>query len=360
MNGIKTMGWGTLPLIAILLSGAPGAECGQPGTTTNTSNPPEERNAPAAPATMANDTGSWPYPFFGFNTKGRLDPGVQTRYANAFFDKITAPSIKSNLVVRVTGGTISQTTAGSDWTPEVIKDWTDLQKRQGIRFIYVVNGNDSPAEQAAAIQRWLDAGSHFDLLEMMNEYYLPKFAKGDRTKAEVTRQVTPEIYVDEILPTFWKELDRFHLPYYLIFAPEKGEGGGGDNRLAQWNEVVARATRNKWPERDLNATVHLYAHGGIGNYDYGQIDRIRQSLPAGRHIAITEAGVLDPGMTFQENGQAAVQHYRNILQHLGPGDYLLDQVLYNPGKRNNISALDRNGETNKGQIILQFIQNRLQ
>jgi len=46
---------------------------------------------------------------------------------------------------------------------------------------------------------------------------------------------------------------------------------------------------------------------------------------------------------------------------LQPGDYLLDQVLYNAGKNNNTAALNpqTNGETNKGKVILQFIKNRL-
>lgn len=365
MNIHKATGWGALPLVISLLSVSPGMQCGQPtgkkpgkpdrtGQTTQTA-------PPSNPVPQPSGTTNADLPFFGFNTKGAMDPGEQIQYANAYLDKITSPEIKQRLVIRVTGGTISQTTYGKDWTPEVIRQWTDLQKRQGVRFIYVVNGNDAPAEQAAAIQRWMDAGARFDFLEMMNEYYLPKFVSGDRSHAEVTRQVTPEDYVNSILPAYWKELDRFHLPYYLIFAPSRPGRDGAQQKMDEWNTVVSGAIRNKYPDKDLNATIHLYARGSLAGFDYGQIDRLRQSLPPGRHIAVTEAGILDNALSYEQAGNLAVEHYRNIMAHLGKGDYLLDQVLYNMNKRGNIAALNPHtgGETPKGRVMLQFIQGGL-
>lgn len=308
------------------------------------------------------DTSAWHLPFFGFNAKGMMDVEQQTRYANSFFDQIPG-SIKKNMVVRVTAGTQSQLAYAKDWTSDMINDWVGFQKKQGVRFIYVVNGNDTPANQAAMIQRWMDAGASFDFIEMMNEYYLPKYAKGDLSKEEVKEVVTPEKYVNTILPAFWKELDRFNLPYYVIFAPSKPGHANADKISEHWNEVLSDALKNKYPDRQLNATIHLYLRGSsdLNAFDYDQIDQVRKDMPAGRHIAITEAGVIDPGQSLQQSGETAVAHYKNIIKHLRQGDYLLDQILYNAGKNNNTTALSpqTNGETSKGKVILQFIRNRL-
>ncbi len=344
----------TFPLFTLLTFGGPQMRCAQvePAST--------DTAKPVPPAPPGPDISTDNLPFFGFNAKGTVNTARQVQYANAFFDQLD-PQVKRNMAVRVTGGTQSQETYGPDWTDDMIGDWAALQKRQGVRFIFVVNGNDSPANQAALIQRWLNAGARFDFLEMMNEYYLPKFANGDTRKAEVTQKITPEKYVDEILPAFWQELDQFKLPYYLIFAPAKDNQS--DDRMEDWNKAVAAAVNGKYASRDLNATIHLYLRGqaSAGNFDYGQIDRLRASLPKGRHIAVTEAGIIDPAMDLQQMGPATITHERNILAHLRPGDYLLDQVLYNPGKRNNTTILSdlNGGETAKGKAVLQFIQGGL-
>jgi hypothetical protein len=363
MIGHRMMGWGAMPLLFIFLSGSTTEGCNEPQTSKQSpaqTPPPTEQRTQAAPDDQ--DTSAWHLPYFGFNAKGALDPEKQTQYADAFFDQIPG-FIKKNMVVRVNAGTQSQQTFADDWTPAMMKLWADFQKKQGVRFIYVVNGNDTPANQAAMIQRWMDAGASFDFIEMMNEYYLPKYAKGDKSKKEVTDMITPEKYVNTILPDFWKELDKFHLPYYVIFAPSKPGKANADKIMDHWNEVMTDALKNKYPDRQLNATIHLYLKGGtdLGGFDYDQIDRVRKDMPSGRHIAVTEAGVIDPGLSYQQAGETAASHYRNILQHLQPGDYLLDQVLYNAGKNNNTAALNpqTNGETNKGKVILQFIKNRL-
>ncbi len=346
----------------MLLAGVPAMRCGHPVREKDRS-----ERAPSTsqvdPGPEPQDTSGWNHPYFGFNAKGSVDADQQTAYVNKFFDQINNTDIKKDIVVRVTGGTISQTTSSTGWSDSMIKAWTDVQKRQGIHFIYVVNGNDSPVDQAGEIQRWLDAGAHFDMLEMMNEYYLPKYAKGDLSKPEVTSKVTAESYVNDILPKFWKELDRFNLPYYLIFAPSKPDQQKANDLLMHWNEVVADAINNKYANKQLNATLHLYLRGAgdISGFDYDQIDRVRKQLPSGRHIAITEAGVIDPSLDTQQAGEISIQHYKNILKHLLPGDYLLDQVLYNPSKKSNTAALspEAQGETLKGKAVLQFINNRL-
>lgn len=298
-------------------------------------------------------------PYFGFNAKGSKDTAVQTARTDALLGRITDRTARRDLVIRVSGGTISQTTSEADWTDAMIGSWVTLQRKYGVRFIYVVNGNDAPAAQAALIERWLDAGARFDFIEMMNEYYLPKFAAGDGGDPGVSRAVTPELYVNKLLPAYWRALDRFHLPYYLIFGPATGRANAAA-RNEHWNEVVARAVTVTYRKRDLNATVHLYVRGGsLSGYDYGQIDRLRASLPGGRHIAVTEAGILDPGLSSRDLGRLAVTHYRDILRRLRPGDYLLDQVLFSPVPGNNTADLDRNGITPKGTVVLDFIRGGL-
>lgn len=302
-------------------------------------------------------------PYFGFNAKGTVETAQQTSYADHYFNEIKSEDIKKNLAVRVTGGTQSQLTFGMDWTNERISNWVALQKKHGLRFIYVVNGNDTPANQANVLKQWLNTGAHFDFIEMMNEYYLPKYARGDTSFEEVTKKINPEKYVDSILPIYWKELDQFHLPYYLIFAPTRSDPGANE-AMELWNEVLANAIQNKYPNRQLNATIHLYIQNknDISQFDYGQIDRVRNKLPPTRHIAITEAGVINKSLDYQMAAETAIAHYRKILEHLRPEDYLLDQILYNTSKNNNTADLspEYNGETPKGTAILQFILKGLQ
>lgn len=311
---------------------------------------------------QAADSSGWDLPFFGFNTRGDQDAAEQVKLADAYLGRIGNAKIKQNLVIRVTGGTRSQTTYGNDWTDAMINDWAGLQRAQGIRLVYVVNGNDTPANQAALIKRWQRAGARFDFLEMMNEYYLPKFAKGDRSDPEVTQVITPQKYVDQILPAFWKELDQFNLPYYLIFAPSRPDRPAADQRLSAWNDVVAGAMNSTYRGRQLHATIHLYVRnaGELSSFDYGQLDRLRKAMPAGRHIAVTEAGALDTKLSYEQVAQTAMAHYRNILRHLEPGDYLLDQVLYAPNKRTTaLLSGAYNAETPKGTLMRGYILGRL-
>lgn len=299
-------------------------------------------------------------PFFGFNAKGSAEVDRQTALANSFLDRITDAGTKHDLVIRINGGTLSQTTTARDWPDAAIAKWADLQKRQGVRFTYTVNGNDPPADQAAMIQRWLDAGVKFDFIEMMNEYYLPKFTKGDRSFEEVSRAISPELYVNEILPAYWAALDRFNLPYYVIFAPDRPGRSVAQQKRDNWNSVVGEAVRTKYRDRNLNATIHLYEHGGeADNFDYAQIDRLRAMLPPGRHIAVTEAGIINRSLTTEQLGKQAAVHYANIVRHLHAGDYLMDQVLFSPWAKNPTATLNEQGITPKGEEMLQFIQRGL-
>lgn len=304
---------------------------------------------------------SWSQPCFGFNTRGLLDVDEQVAYVRDYLAQVT-PWIRPSLVIRVTGGTASQKSYASDWSDPVIAQWAALQQDLHIHLIYVVNGNDTPANQRAIIQRWLDAGARFDFLEMMNEYYLPKYRHGDTSRPEVSTAVTPEIYANDILPAFWAELDRFHLPYYIIFAPSRPDRPNADATMQHWNDVMINAVIDRHPDRDINTALHLYSFGadGISSFDYQQIDRLRARLPAGRHIAITEAGVLDPSLSSAQAGELATDLYRTIAHHLTSGDYLFDHALYSPSLANTADLSPQyDGQTPKGTQVLQFINSQL-
>ena len=301
---------------------------------------------------------SWDLPYFGFNAKGSLDVAEQTNYANTYFNQIPT-EIKNNMAIRVTGGTRSQYTFNSDWTDEGINKWVQLQQAHGLRFIYVVNGNDAPINQKNVIQRWINAGAKFDFIEMMNEYYLVKYAIGDTSNPEVTEKVSPQKYVDTILPNFWHQLDVLNIPYYLILAPTST--GNIQTYYKAWNDTVINAIQNKYTSRKLNVSLHLYARGAGNPFDYNQINNIKARLPQDRKLAITESGIVDNTLSSEQAGTLAVEHYKKIISHLGKGDYLLDQVLYFNVPNSNTANLSPqyNGVTPKGSLLLTFINNRL-
>lgn len=305
---------------------------------------------------------TWEQPYFGFNAKGLLNTGQQVSYAQQYFSQMHS-WIKPNIVIRVTGGTASQTAFENDWTNETISQWTALQQQHQLRFIYVVNGNDSPQNQHDIIQKWISAGARFEFLEMMNEYYLPKFTHGDTSFEEVSRVVTPEIYANEILPEFWEELDRFNLPYYIIFAPTRPDKPDAQQKMDHWNRVMLDSVIPVYSQRNIHATLHLYDSGDdLSSFDYDQIRRLRLQLPEDRHIAVTEAGIINDSLNSDECGLLAVVHFKNLLAQLQKGDYLLDQVLYNTSANNNTANLSPgySGITPKGTRILQFVNNQLQ
>lgn len=287
---------------------------------------------------------------FGFNARGSLDTPRQVSYADAMLERL-APETRSALTIRVTGGTRSQTDLPGDWSDEQIRAWTGLQAKHGFDLVYVVNGNDTPSSQRANIQRWLDAGGRFSFIEMMNEYYLPKFRRGDTSFPEVTRAVSAGDYVHDILPTFVPAVADLGLPVYLIFAPTGGADAAYRDR---WNETVAAALAGGFGGVRLGATVHLYAREGAA-FDYDQLDRLRALLPAGTPIAVTEAGVLDRSVTTPAAlGAATVEHYRRIALHLRPGDLLLDQVLYGNTPLATLRP-GHGGVTPKGKAVLAYL-----
>lgn len=294
-------------------------------------------------------------PYFGFNAKANLQMQVQIAYADALFDEIPSEA-KENLTIRIPGGTLSQKVYSQDFSDDELKSWATLQEKHGFRMVFVVNGNDSPNNQKMFIQRWMDAGVRFDFLEMMNEYYLSKFAKGSTEKAEVSQKVTPQLYVNEILPMFFNELDGLGLPYFVICAPAK-KGKSGE-RLDAWNDVIVAALNDQFKNREMGIVLHLYKRSDASAYDYAQINRLRGRISYQPKVAITEMGILDDNASWSEIAEPTKQHYTRIFSQLGSGDYLFDQVLFNTYGKDNIATLHpkTNGLTPKGEKVVELIK----
>ncbi|MBK8173717.1 MAG: hypothetical protein IPK60_25740 [Sandaracinaceae bacterium] len=266
-----------------------------------------------------------------------------------------SPATRSSMVIRVLGGTVSQTTTSADWSDSAVAAWVAFQVHSGVEFIFIVNGNDSPESQRAFYDRWVAAGAHFSFIEMMNEYYLRKYLDGDTTEPDVTMAVSPDDYVTAIVPAYGAVFADTGLPIFIILAPA-GETPALQMQYEQWNATViaALAAHSGAP---IGVTLHLYSRDS--SFDYDQIDRIRARLPAGTPIAVTESGILDPTVMASDGyPDAAYDHLLAIYTHLQPGDYLLDQVLYKNGSGWQPADLhaDFSGVTPKGERVLDFFE----
>lgn len=288
----------------------------------------------------------------GFNAKGLLDTTTQVQLADQMLAAIPA-AVRARLQVRVTGGTTSQVDLPADWSDPQLDAWVGLQKKYGIGLVYVVNGNDTPASQAAAVARWIAHGARFTFLEMMNEYYLPRYRDGP-IGGEVSRLVTPASYVTEILPAFLSTLGQFALPTFIICAPRKTASN------ATWNDAMVDAVKQHSTDH-WGVTLHLYDAGG-GAYDYQQISDLRDRLPPGTPIAVTEAGVTDPTvMDWPTAGARVYSHYQQIATQLHEDDFLFDQILFSnyqePDKKlPSTLHPDTAGLTPKGEQVIRFIE----
>jgi hypothetical protein len=292
----------------------------------------------------------------GFSAKGSLQAAEQVALTDKMLDDFPQ-GLKDNLHIRVSGGTRSQKEMPNDWKDSDIRLWTDLQKKHGFKFVFVVNGNDTPQSQKQFYQKWVGFGAQFSFVEMMNEYYMTKFRTGDKSKPEVTRAITPEVYAEDLLPKFINEFKSLDIPLFVIFAPEK-EGKKNNTYLKEWNNVVASAIKKNFKDVKIGVTVHLYEKGET-NYNYQQLIRLREMLPQGVPIAVTEAGSLDPKIRdYDSAGKTIYKHYKSIAMHLRPGDYLFDQTLYNNYSNNTMATLHSsyNGITPKGEQVVKFMK----
>jgi hypothetical protein len=287
----------------------------------------------------------------GFNAKGSLNTPEQVEYTAKMLKTMSAKNI-ARMHIRVNGGTVSQLVKPSDWPDDMLTRWVDLQKAYGFGFVYVVNGNDTPQSQLGEIQRWRSKGAKFTFLEMMNEYYLPKYEKGPTATdapPEVTRVVTSDIYFNEIVPTYEAALNAARLPYFLIAAPVKNATG------VAWNDSLKKYVQAH-SDRGYGVTVHLY-DSGSGPYDYDQILALRGKLPAGTPIAVTESGITDPNIQdYAAMGARTKFHLKQLTARLAPRDHLFDPILYSDYKDFSATLNPREGGiTPKGVKVLEYM-----
>ncbi len=301
--------------------------------------------------------GSLPKIQLGTNAKATLKIDEQIAMADKYFANY-GKDLMDNFHIRIPGGTRSQREVSKDWSDDKIKMWVDVQKKYGFKFVFVVNGNDSPENQKAFIQRWMNMGAKFSFIEMMNEYYLPKFAQGKLDKAEVTRKVTAEDYAGEILEAYLPVIKELGLTIFVHVAPKRT--GKQGQQYAHFNQVVTKAVREKYKSYNLGVAVHLYEKAEP--FDYGQIAELRAQLPAGTTIAITEAGNLNETLLRANKANEVVAphiyaHYRKLAAQLKPGDYLFDHTLYNNYKNEGEASLHPNfkGITPKGEAVLKMM-----
>ncbi|MEM9050712.1 MAG: hypothetical protein AAGC47_01565 [Bacteroidota bacterium] len=294
-------------------------------------------------------------PKIGFNCKASYNIIQQTAFADELFSELNDEVFK-NMVLRIPGGTRSQKDFAVDWPDEKMKLWTDLQKKYGYTMVYVVNGNDTPQNQLEIIRRWQKNGAEFEFLEMMTEYYLPKFSKPNLSKPEVTRRVDEKIYTEEILPTFYNHLDSLDLPYFLIFAPAK-KNKMGQERYASWNDHMIQYVNEHEGNRELGAVLHLYQKDYTKPYDFAQISRLRNKLPSETSIAVTELGVLDGEVPLEDHPAESIKHISGVLNELNEADYLMDQVLFHD-YRNGSRTADLHpmygGISPKGRAVIEY------
>jgi len=302
----------------------------------NCSTSPETSNSQSGSTQIDFEQSKGDLPKVGFNCKASYNPVQQTAFADQLFSELDGEVLR-NMVLRIPGGTRSQKDFAADWPDEKMQLWTNLQAKYGYSMVFVVNGNDTPENQLEIIRRWQRNGAKFEFLEMMTEYYLPKFSKPNLSKPEVTRRIDEKIYTEEILPTFYDHLDSLNLPYFLIFAPLK-KNKLGQERYDYWNAHMVDYVNSNEARRELGVVLHLYQKDVSMSYDYDQIDRLRKRLVNPTPFAITELGVLDRDVPIEDHPAASVSHITEVMQRLHKGDYIMDQVLYHDYRNGNQQA----------------------
>lgn len=291
----------------------------------------------------------------GFNAKGDLNNPAQLEMVDDFMDGLSA-KMKAHMHIRVTAGTRSQRQRPADWADADVRGWCELQDKHGFGLVYVVNGNDTPESQAAFVAKWIEYGASISFIELMNETYLSKYREGITTRPGAERRITFEDYTEELVPAFTEKLLAFDVPLYLVYAPKKGKGNKKTYN-DRWNEAVAELARPGANGRKFGAVLHLYFDGG--EFDYGQIDRLRDLLPEGTPIAVTEAGLsARTDYNYDERGELIEAHYRKINAYLKPGEFLFDHVLYTDYKNDFDATLHRyyKGLSPKGEYVMRWMR----
>lgn len=298
-------------------------------------------------------------PGLGFNVKGSLNPEEQTRFLRTELENLRGRGVDTARIwLRLQGGTISQKTFPRDWSDEDIGLWAAIQRDFGCRFVFVVNFNDTAEGQRRLFGRFAERGVAYEFIELGNEQYLRKYARGtDGEAVEVgprTRDMTPEKYIG-LCNEYMAAFADLGLPYFVQLAPEKGEAANA----AAWNRAIAKAfNEGLFASPAVNASLHLYEKSGRGDLREGQISDARRLFARPIRIAVTEFGVMDkegpapsPARIEQELSLA-----KRIIDRLEAGDVALNQLLYTDYAEPGAAVLHprSGGLTEKGAKMLGF------
>lgn len=230
----------------------------------------------------------------GFNAKATLSTQEQYVYVNKMLNTLKEQDIKTEKMwIRLNGGTVSQKVMPHDWSDHMISKWAQLQELYGLKYMFVVNFNDTPQSQWAFYNRLKKGGIQFEGIELGNEQYLPKFAESKVDKydevTDRTKDMTPDKYIqmcNEYIEAFKSEDIRF----YVQFAPQKEDKVD----YTKWNKRMAQAVDSEtFASANIGGSIHLYEREGYGSLDVKQISAIRSLMVKPIPFAVTESGVVD-------------------------------------------------------------------
>jgi hypothetical protein len=280
-----------------------------------------------------------------WNTKGVDGIAILPSFSNWLqgqdFDEV---------VLRVQGGTISQTAFNTDWKQSDIDAWVSLvEKNANIKLVYVVNMNQLPADEATLYNRMSESGLVFDWVEMGNEQYLRKYTES-LDKVEVTdrtKDMTPQKY----LSLCAEYTGIFNgVPTVLQLAPSKGRASV-DVGFNAWNdEVLSRTNDNP----NVHYSMHIYPNGGTRWEHITETQAIIGEKP----LLITEFGGYDVEFeggvppSYEEFVEASEAVAIILKQLLRDQDIPFSQVLWNNFQKDEASDFKDGELTDKGKMIV--------
>lgn len=297
----------------------------------------------------------------GFNAKATLSTREQYVYVNKMLNALKDEGIKTEKMwIRLNGGTVSQKVMPYDWSEPMISKWAQLQEFYGLKYMFVVNFNDTPESQWAFYNRLKKGGIQFEGIELGNEQYLPKFAESKVDQydevTDRTKDMTPDKYIqmcNEYIETFKSEDVRF----YVQFAPQKED----KIDYTKWNKRIGQAVDNgELISNHIGGSIHLYEREGYGSLDVTQISAIRSLMVKPIPFAVTETGVVDKKdkITYSELIEQEEYLASRVLEELKSGDLYFNQVLYTDYKKVGPETVhpQYKGVTPKGKSMIELLR----
>lgn len=297
----------------------------------------------------------------GFNAKATLSTQEQYFYVNKMFNTLKEQGVKTDKIwLRLNGGTVSQKVMPDDWSDDMISKWAQLQEIYGLKYMFVVNFNDTPQSQLIFYNRLKKGGIQFEGIELGNEQYLPKFAESKVDEySEVTdrtKDMTPDKYI-QMCNEYINEFQSEDVRFYVQFAPQKEDKVD----YTKWNKRIAQAVNGKeFVSTYIGGSIHLYERDGYGSLDVKQINAIRSLMVESIPFAVTESGVVDKKgkITYNEFIEQEEYLISRVLEELKNGDLYFNQVLYTDYKKVGPEVVhpQYNGVTPKGEAVIELLK----